>query len=54
MIDFEIYQEIDFVINQEIDFDIELLIVSSTTEKSLLLADVAFNNLVATQGRIQD
>ncbi len=43
-IDFEIDQEIDFVIDQEIDFDIELLIVSSTTEKSLLLADLAFHS----------
>ncbi len=42
-IDFEIDFEIDFVIDQEIDFDIELLIVSSTTEKSLLLADLAFH-----------
>ncbi len=46
MIDLQIDQEIDFVIviDQEIDFDIELLIVSSTTEKLLLLADLAFHN----------
>ncbi len=42
-IDFVIDQEIDFLIDQEIDFDIELLIVSSTTEKSLLLADLVFH-----------
>ncbi len=40
-IDFEIDFDIAFVIDQKIDVDIELLIVSSTTEKSLLLADLA-------------